>query len=129
MSELGNDAQVIAVAAKLVQAEKNTNPFAVAIPSICSDANLPATAALRGIVPLIDPDTTGADVQNANAASSLTNPFAAQGLSVADISSANGFTNFTRVTGISVVYTDEAPYAIKAPCLSSDTRPRALSRR
>ncbi|KAM7207934.1 hypothetical protein V8F20_001728 [Naviculisporaceae sp. PSN 640] len=95
VAELGNDPQVIAAAAVLVQAEKNTNPFAVAIPSLCSDANLPATAELRGIIPLIDPDTVGSDVQNANAAQSLQNPFNADGLSVADISAAQGFTNFT----------------------------------
>lgn len=34
----------------LVQAEKNFNPFAVTIPSFCSDVTLPATAALRGIL-------------------------------------------------------------------------------
>ncbi|KAM7221958.1 hypothetical protein V8F06_002709 [Rhypophila decipiens] len=95
VTELGNDPQVIAAAAVLVQAEKNTNPFAVAIPSLCDDAGLPATAELRGIIPLIDPDTVGANVQNANAAQSLNNPFDANGLSVAQISAAQGFTNFT----------------------------------
>lgn len=34
----------------LVQAEKNFNPFAVSIPSFCSDPSLPATAELRGIL-------------------------------------------------------------------------------
>ena len=77
-------------------AEKNTNPFAVSVPSLCSDVNLPATPELRGIIPLVDPDTVGADIQNANSASSLANPFPADGLSVADISEANGFSNFTR---------------------------------
>lgn len=67
----------------------------MSIPSICSDAGLPATEALRGIVPLVDPDVAGSDVQNANSALSLQSPFAANGLSVADITSAQGFANFT----------------------------------
>ncbi|KAK5657821.1 hypothetical protein OQA88_2894 [Cercophora sp. LCS_1] len=93
--QLGNDAQVIAAAAALVAAEKNFNPFAQAIPTICSDASLPATEALRGIVPLVDPAVVGADVQNANSALSLQSPFQAAGLSVADVTTANGFSNFT----------------------------------
>lgn len=76
-------------------AEKNFNPFAQAIPTICNNAALPATEALRGIVPLVDPAVAGADVQNANSAQSLTNPFQANGLSVADVTLANGFSNFT----------------------------------
>jgi len=56
---------------------------------------LPATAALRGIVPLVDPDVLGSDVENANSADSINNPFQADGLSVADIVLANGFSNFT----------------------------------
>ncbi|KAK0625385.1 hypothetical protein B0T17DRAFT_492772 [Bombardia bombarda] len=95
VSELGNDPKVLAAAAALVGAEKNFNPFVVSIPSICSDANLPATAALRGIVPLVDPAVTGANTENANAASSLKTPFNANGLSVADVMKANGFSNFT----------------------------------
>ena len=95
VSELGNDTQVIAAAAALVAAEKNFNPFAVSIPSICSDATLPATEALRGIVPLVDPAVTGSDVENANSATSLKTPFSANGLSVADVAKANGFSNFT----------------------------------
>ncbi|KAK3484682.1 uncharacterized protein B0T23DRAFT_57446 [Neurospora hispaniola] len=95
VSELGNDKAVIDAAKKLVAAEKNFNPFAVSIPSICSDPALPATQELRGIVPLVDPAVTGADVENANSAKSLTTPFANDGLSVADIVKANGFSNFT----------------------------------
>ncbi|KAK1752188.1 hypothetical protein QBC47DRAFT_433163 [Echria macrotheca] len=95
VTELGNDAQVLAAAAALVAAEKNTNPFANIVPTICSDASLPATEALRGIVPLVDPAVAGADVQNANSAQSLQSPFQANGLSVAEISQANGFSNFT----------------------------------
>ena len=92
---LGNDPQVIAGAAAVVQAEKNFNPFAQSIPTICDNAALPATAALRGIIPLVDPDVAGADVQNANSAQSLQNPFADGGLSVAAISTEQGFSNFT----------------------------------
>ncbi len=95
VAELGNDPEVIAGAAALVAAEKNFNPFAQQIPTICSDATLPATPELRGIVPLVDPAVVGADVQNANSAKSLANPFADNGLSVADISKAQGFSNFT----------------------------------
>ena len=92
---MGNDPAVIAAAAVLVAAEKNFNPFAVSIPSLCSDASLPATEALRGIVPLVDPAVTGSDVENANSAKSLANPFSAAGLSVAQVAAANGFSNFT----------------------------------
>ncbi|KAK1836517.1 hypothetical protein QBC39DRAFT_367326 [Podospora conica] len=95
VSVLGNDPQVIAGAAALVAAEKNFNPFAQTIPTLCDNAALPATAALRGIVPLVDPDVAGADVQNANSAQSLQNPFADGGLSVAAISTEQGFSNFT----------------------------------
>ncbi|KAH8906396.1 hypothetical protein BR93DRAFT_748796 [Coniochaeta sp. PMI_546] len=92
---LGNDPAVIAGAAVLVQAEKNFNPFAQSIPTICSDASLPATEALRGIVALVDPAVTGSDIENANAATSLKTPFDATGLSVAEVMAANGFSNFT----------------------------------
>ena len=95
VAELGNDAEVIAAAAALVAAEKNFNPFAQQIPTICSNAKLPATAELRGIVPLVDPAVGGADVQNANSAKSLANPFTEAGLSVADVTKAQGFSNFT----------------------------------
>ena len=95
VATLGTDPAVIAAAAVLVAAEKNFNPFAVTIPSLCSDASLPATAELRGIVPLVDPAVTGSDVENANSAKSLANPFSATGLSVAEVAAANGFSNFT----------------------------------
>ncbi|KAG7293911.1 hypothetical protein NEMBOFW57_003971 [Staphylotrichum longicolle] len=62
-------------------AKKNFNPFAASIPTICSDASLPATPELH--------------VENANSASSLANPFNADGLSVAEVAIANGFSNFT----------------------------------
>ncbi|KAK4130597.1 hypothetical protein BT67DRAFT_390652 [Trichocladium antarcticum] len=95
VATLGNDPQVIAGAAALVAAEKNFNPFAVSIPALCSDAGLPATAELRGILPLVDPAVGGADVENANSATSLKIPLNADGLSVAGLASANGFSNFT----------------------------------
>ncbi|KAK4194944.1 hypothetical protein QBC40DRAFT_269701 [Triangularia verruculosa] len=95
VAQLGNDAAVINAAKLVVQAEKNFNPFAVSIPSICSDASLPATEALRGIIPLVDPDVPGAAQQNARSAQSLNNPLAANGQSVADITAAQGFTEFT----------------------------------
>lgn len=95
VTTLGSTADVLSAAAALVGAEKNFNPFAVSVPALCSDATLPVTEALRGIVPLVDPAVTGSSVENANAASSLLNPFVAGGLSVADVVAANGFTNFT----------------------------------
>lgn len=70
------------------------NPSAQSIPTICDDATLPATEALRGIVPAVDPAVDGADTENANSAQSLKTPFNAEGLSVADIMKANGFSNF-----------------------------------
>ncbi|KAI5848424.1 hypothetical protein DFP73DRAFT_629863 [Morchella snyderi] len=80
----------------LVQAEKNFNPFAVTIPSFCSDASLPATEALRGILPLVDPDLDGAAAQNAASAASLNAPVDAAGLSIADIVQGQGsITDFT----------------------------------
>ncbi|KAI1502555.1 hypothetical protein F5X99DRAFT_158399 [Biscogniauxia marginata] len=95
VTTLGDDPQVIAAAQNLVGAEQNFNPFAVSIPNICGDASLPATEALRGIVPLVDPAVAGSDVENANSESSLQNPFDAAGLSVADVMKAQGFSNFT----------------------------------
>ncbi|KAI0473396.1 hypothetical protein GGR56DRAFT_529907 [Xylariaceae sp. FL0804] len=97
VSELGTNAQVLAAAKGVVEAEQNFNPFSVSVPSICDDASLPATAALRGIVPLVDPAVTGADTENANAKASLTTAFDATGLSVAGVMKAQGFSNFTSV--------------------------------
>ncbi|KAI8629622.1 hypothetical protein F5Y19DRAFT_72230 [Xylariaceae sp. FL1651] len=95
VSTLGTDPQVITAAQKLVAAEQNFNPFVVSVPSICGDATLPTTAELRGIVPLVDPAVTGSDLENANSAKSLQTPFDATGLSVADVMTAQGFSNFT----------------------------------
>ena len=48
----GVDAVAALAAAKaLVAAEKNFNPFAVSIPTICDNPALPASIQLRGIVP------------------------------------------------------------------------------
>lgn len=88
---------MISAAAGLVAAEQNFNPFVVSIPSFCSDATLPATAELRGIIPLVDPAVAGSDRQNANSAASLTTPFDATGLSVAEVTAAQGFSSFTSV--------------------------------
>jgi hypothetical protein len=97
VSELGTNDSVISAARGLVEAEQNFNPFVVSIPSICSDPTLPTTAALRGVVPLIDPAVGGEAVENANAKISLTTPFPADGLSVAQVMVAQGFSNFTAV--------------------------------
>lgn len=86
---------MISAARGLVAAEQNFNPFVVSVPNICSDPTLPTTAALRGVVPLIDPAVGGSATENANSATSTTTPFAADGLSVADVMVAQGFSNFT----------------------------------
>ncbi len=95
VATLGTDPEVIAAAIGVVAAEKNFNPFVVSVPALCSDATLPATEVLRGIVPLVDPAVLGSDVENANSALSIGTPFDATGLSVADVVAANGFLNFT----------------------------------
>lgn len=97
VSELGTSAPAIAAARGLVAAEQNFNPFVVNIPSICSDPTLPTTAALRGVVPLIDPAVGGEALENANSKKSITTPFPADGLSVAQVMVAQGFSNFTAV--------------------------------
>ncbi|KAF7937958.1 uncharacterized protein EAE97_007754 [Botrytis byssoidea] len=95
VAQLGNDPAVISAARGLVAAEQNFNPFVVSVPNICSDPTLPTTAALRGVVPLIDPAVGGSATENANSATSTTTPFTADGLSVADVMVAQGFSNFT----------------------------------
>lgn len=84
----------LAAAKGLVAAEQNFNPFVVNKPTLCSDPTLPTTAALRGITPLVDPSVEGAAAQNAASAASLKTPLDATGKSVADITAADGFTNF-----------------------------------
>lgn len=98
VSELGTADQVIAAARGLVAAEQNFNPFLVSTPSFCSDPTLPTTASLRGVVPLVDPSVVGSSLENANSNESVTTPFSADGLSVAQVIAAHGFTNFTAVS-------------------------------
>lgn len=93
LSELGSGALQAAIG--LVAAEQNFNNFVVDIPSICNDATLPTSTALRGIIPLVDPGVVGSDIENANSATSKTTPFNADGLSVAQVMVAQGFSNFT----------------------------------
>lgn len=95
ITELGTGADSIAAAIGMVAAEKNFNPFAQSIPTICSDPTLPATDILRGITPKIDPDVVGSDIANALSAQTVATPLDATGKSVADLLSENGFTNFT----------------------------------
>ena len=108
VSELGTADAVISAARGLVAAEQNFNPFVVSIPSVCSDPTLPTTAALRGVVPLIDPAVGGEALENANSATSKSTPFDATGLSVAQVMVAHGFSNFTAeaVDGIKVSAAD-----------------------
>lgn len=95
VTTLGTDPAVISGAIQLVAAEQNFNPFVVSVPNICGDATLPATAELRGVIPLIDPAVVGSDLENANSAASVTTPFDATGKSVADVMIDQGFSNFT----------------------------------
>jgi hypothetical protein len=99
IAELGDDQEVIDAAIGLVAAETNFNPSAVDRPFVCADPALPATAALRGIIPLVDPAVDGADTENANSATSVTTPFDAEGLSQAEVMIAQGFTTFQAVDG------------------------------
>lgn len=126
VATLGTDAAVISGAAVLVGAEQNFNPFVVSVPAICGDASLPATAELRGIVPLVDPAVTGSDAENANSATSLTAPFDATGLSVAQVMIAQGFSNFT-VSGVSQAGSDGAAAADGAATASSTTTKAAAA--
>lgn len=95
IAELGTGDDAIAAAKAVVAAEQNFNPFVVNVPSICSDPTLPTTAILRGIVPLVDPAVVGSDIENANSKKSLETPFNADGMSVAQVMAAHGFSNFT----------------------------------
>ncbi|KAJ4993246.1 hypothetical protein SVAN01_01221 [Stagonosporopsis vannaccii] len=91
VSELGGGADAIAAAIGLVTAEKNTNPFANGnVQNVCGDPSLPATAELRGITPLIDPDVDVNGDAAALSASSAANPLNADGLSVFDLMSQAG---------------------------------------
>ena len=96
IGELGTGADAVAAAIGMVTAEKNFNPFAQSIPTICDDPTLPATEQLRGITPLIDPAVGGSNVANALSASSAKDPLDATGKSIADLLTENGFSNFTR---------------------------------
>ncbi|MCJ1309374.1 hypothetical protein MMC25_003033 [Agyrium rufum] len=96
IAELGTGADAVTAAQGLVAAEKNFNPFAASIPTVCSDPTLPTTAVLRGITPKIDPAVGGSALANQLSAQSLKAPFQADGMSVADLLIANGFSNFTK---------------------------------
>jgi len=95
LAELGTGADAVAAAIGMVAAEKNFNPFVQDIPTICSDPSLPANALLRGITPLIDPNVGGSAAANALSAQTKANPLNADGKSVADLLTENGFSNFT----------------------------------
>lgn len=99
IAALGDDPSVLSAAIGLVAAETNFNPFAVDRPFVCADPSLPATEALRGITPLVDPAVTDADIANAASAQSVGTPFNADGLSQAEVMIAQGFTTFQAVDG------------------------------
>lgn len=76
----------------MVTAEKNTNPFANGnVQNVCGDASLPATAELRGITPLIDPDVDANGGVAALSAQTAGAPLDATGKSVFDLLSEAGF--------------------------------------
>ncbi|KAL3426459.1 hypothetical protein PVAG01_03250 [Phlyctema vagabunda] len=118
VTKLGSTDDVIAAAKGLVAAEQNTQVGA--LPKACADASLPATEELRGIVPLVDPAVDGADVENANSASSLDSPLTNTGMSVADIMAANGFDNIAGAAAKRAVrQTRSAPLGRRALDLGS----------
>ncbi|KAJ8058599.1 hypothetical protein OCU04_012776 [Sclerotinia nivalis] len=128
VAQLGNDSQVISAARGLVAAEQNFNPFVVSVPNICSDPTLPTTAALRGVVPLIDPSVVGSETENTNSATSTTTPFAADGLSVADVMVAQGFSNFTTTDAVGNKVTPSGSSAAVGSVSTSTSTPNAASR-
>ena len=95
IAELGTGADAVTAAIGMITAEKNFNPFAQSIPTICDDPTLPATEKLRGITPLIDPAVGGSNFANALSASSAKAPLDATGKSIAGLLTENGFSNFT----------------------------------
>jgi hypothetical protein len=94
----------IKVAMEYTNAEKNM--LVNSLPRFCNDPSLPATPILRGILPLVDPATKGADAINAIAKSTLktaiasaagpitANPNKAGDKSIDQLMIKNGFTNF-----------------------------------
>lgn len=94
LAELGTGADAVAAAIGMITAEKNFNPFAQDVPTICSDPTLPVNALLRGITCLIDPAVDGSAAANALSAQTAANPLDATGKSVADLLTENGFSNF-----------------------------------
>ncbi|KAF2643961.1 hypothetical protein P280DRAFT_222079 [Massarina eburnea CBS 473.64] len=85
-TQLGGGADALAAAMGMVTAEKNTNPFANGnAQNVCGDASLPATAELRGITPLIDPDVDVDGKVAALSKSSAASPLDATNMSVFDL--------------------------------------------
>lgn len=129
LTQLGTSDAAVAAARGLVAAEQNFNPFVVSVPSICSDPTLPKSPELRGVVPLVDPAVGGSDVENKNAEASKTKPFAADGLSVAQVMINNGFSNFTSVAADGTVEQaaggSGAGSSSSAPAASASAAPSA----
>ncbi|KAL9109777.1 MAG: hypothetical protein Q9227_005646 [Pyrenula ochraceoflavens] len=95
LATLGTGDDAVKAARDFVAAEQNFNPFTTSTPTICDDPTLPTNALIRGVIPLVDPAVQGSDVENAASAQSVTTPFAADGMSVAQVMAAQGFSNFT----------------------------------
>lgn len=91
MAELGGGADALAAAMGLVTAEKNTNPFVGGnVQNVCADKGLPATAALRGVTPLIDPDVDVNGEARQLSERSRRSPLQAEGLSVFEVMQREG---------------------------------------
>ncbi|KAJ3111796.1 hypothetical protein HDU96_005344 [Phlyctochytrium bullatum] len=118
--------QVVAAAMDLVVAERNFNPFAGNKDSVCTQANLPASAELQGLLQLVDPrtsDPNNKDPALAAAAASVnarsnqildaakaanTGPGNPQGLSMAELLAANGFAEIQNFNGQAAVVAGNA---------------------
>ncbi|KAI1002809.1 hypothetical protein K3495_g5396 [Podosphaera aphanis] len=89
--------RAIAVARKLIAAEQETDPCVTKYPIVCADPSLPQALALRGVIPMVDPDVPKAAVENQNSARSVLTPFPADSYSVGMVMFKQGFENFGAV--------------------------------
>ncbi|KAJ3181051.1 hypothetical protein HDU85_003756 [Gaertneriomyces sp. JEL0708] len=113
----------LAAAAKLVHAEQNFNPLnGAGRPKFCADPALPATAALRGVLPFISPEDNlqGADAYNAKAVASLQSVLGgttipADGKSIEQLVVEAGFTDFAGAPGNGGNTGGQAPPPAPAP--------------
>ncbi|KAI9094562.1 hypothetical protein DFS34DRAFT_233441 [Phlyctochytrium arcticum] len=118
------DANTLAAAQRLVNAEQNFNPFNGGKPTFCTDASLPTTPALRGILPLISEED---NLRNAAATNVLTKKSLTDALAgnVKDVTGKSvalqlvelGFTDFKNAPAVGSLV---APAIAPAPTGSGD---------